>query len=73
MSVYETEDRDYWSIYFLKMLLIDGWGSPRFRAKAGEIIKRYALLSFTPDFPTNKYRTKIRNEIWEETHANERL
>ena len=72
MSVYKTEDMD-WNIQFLRMVLIAGWGSPRFRAKAGEIIKRHALSSFTPDFPANKYRTKIRNEIWEETHANERL
>lgn len=68
MSVYKTEDRDYWSIYFLKMLLIDGFGSRRFRARACEIIKKYALSSFTPDFPMNKHRQKIINEIWERTH-----
>lgn len=68
MSVYTTEDRD-WSIRLLRMLLIAGWGdSPRFRAKACEIIKRYALSSFTPDFPMNKHRQKIINKIWEKTH-----
>jgi len=70
MSVYGTNDDLY-----MQMLL---WGlaGPEvrmFKVKWDEVIRRDALSSFTPDFPMNKYRMKIRNEIWEETHANERL
>lgn len=70
MSVYKTSDDLY-----MQMLL---WGlaGPEvqmFKVKWDEVIRRDALSSFTPDFPINKYRMKIRNEIWEETHANERL
>ena len=70
MSVYKTSDDLY-----MQMLL---WGlaGPEvqmFKVKWDEVIRRDALSSFTPDFPMNKHRQKIINEIWEETHANERL
>lgn len=68
MSVYGTNDDLY-----IQMLL---WGvafppAPMFKVKWDEVIRRDALSSFTPDFPMNKHRQKIINEIWEKTHNGE--